>query len=597
MSLLNDASLVLIPSGYKEDKVYSIIPSDGSGDLDFVRGSEGTRINSLGQVENVCWNLYPYSEAFDNGFWLKNDLTITANNTIAPNGTTTADKVSDTIGTNQDHIFNYLMNFTAGTPYTASFYVKNIDINYFCIKFMTNAFGSIKNVIFDIQNGAITTQDAGITASIVNSGNGWYRCIATCTATITTNTLYGLYVGMTSSPTSTSYTSASIKSLYLWGAQLNVGSTAKPYFPTTDRLNVPRLTYENGCPSLLLEKQSTNLIIYSEDFTYAGWLGGASKTGNTAISPDGTQNADSVDEVASATIQSLASGTFNLTSGTSYTFSIYAKNKPNGRGFIQLAGYAVGSGGSNVYANYDIVNGTIGNYSGGTADIKSVGNGWFRCTFSFVCGNTITERFNMGLITSLTSVVFENYTGDTSKGVYAWGAQAEASSYPTSYIPTTSTSVTRLADSCYKTGISSLIGQTEGTIFFDGTAKDLATFKRIAISSGSYLSSVYLDFRNDGSVVAASWTSAGLVFYYTITPSNPLNRNKYAIGYKNSDWVVYVNGTLAASQSSGSVAFSSTLNTFEFALGGNDNFHGNVNQVLLFQRRLTNTELEQLTTL
>jgi hypothetical protein len=57
MSLLNDASLVLIPSGYKEDKVYSIIPSDGSGDLDFVRGSDGTRINSLGQVENVCWNL------------------------------------------------------------------------------------------------------------------------------------------------------------------------------------------------------------------------------------------------------------------------------------------------------------------------------------------------------------------------------------------------------------------------------------------------------------------------------------------------------------------------------------------------------------
>ena len=85
MSLLNDASLVLIPSGYKEDKVYSIIPSDGSGDLDFVRGGSGTRINSLGQVENVCWNLFNDSEDFTFGTWSKVNATVTGNTTVAPN--------------------------------------------------------------------------------------------------------------------------------------------------------------------------------------------------------------------------------------------------------------------------------------------------------------------------------------------------------------------------------------------------------------------------------------------------------------------------------------------------------------------------------
>jgi hypothetical protein len=178
-----------------------------------------------------------------------------------------------------------------------------------------------------------------------------------------------------------------------------------------------------------------------------------------------------------------------------------------------------------------------------------------------------------------------------------WGAQAENGSYMTSLIPTTTATVTRLADAASKTGISSLIGQTEGTLFFEGSASDLATFKRVAISSGSFSSSVYLDFRNDGSVVASSWASGGLVLYQPVTPSNPRNRNKYAIAYKSNDWAVYVNGTLAAAQSSGAATFSSTLNTLEFALGGNDPFTGNVNQVLLFKTRLTNAQLAELTTL
>jgi hypothetical protein len=94
--LLNSASLVMIPSGYKEDVVYSQIPTDGSGDLSFTRASNGTRINSAGLVEVVAWNLAEQSESFDNVAWVKTtdgQVTITANATTAPNGTLTADKM------------------------------------------------------------------------------------------------------------------------------------------------------------------------------------------------------------------------------------------------------------------------------------------------------------------------------------------------------------------------------------------------------------------------------------------------------------------------------------------------------------------------
>ena len=100
-TLLEQASLVMIPSGYKEDVVYSQIPTDGSGDLTFTRASNGTRINSAGLVEVCPWNLLQYSEDFTNGFWNKAitgsaTFTVTANQTTAPNGTTTADLISIT---------------------------------------------------------------------------------------------------------------------------------------------------------------------------------------------------------------------------------------------------------------------------------------------------------------------------------------------------------------------------------------------------------------------------------------------------------------------------------------------------------------------
>jgi hypothetical protein len=122
----------------------------------------------------------------------------------------------------------------------------------------------------------------------------------------------------------------------VWGGQLNYGNLA-PYFPTTDRLNVPRLTYQNGgggCPSLLLEKQSTNLVTYSEQFDNAAWVldgdgAGQSVTANYSTSPDGTQNAERLQLNRTGGTYSRLRQAYTAGFSGSATMSVYLKTNDN----------------------------------------------------------------------------------------------------------------------------------------------------------------------------------------------------------------------------------------------------------------------------
>ena len=99
MSYFDDASLVMIPSGYKTSKVYSVKPTDGSGDLTFSRSNDtATRVNSAGLIEKVRTNLVLQSQAFNTtANWSTNaSPTVTANTTVALDGTTTADTIAAT---------------------------------------------------------------------------------------------------------------------------------------------------------------------------------------------------------------------------------------------------------------------------------------------------------------------------------------------------------------------------------------------------------------------------------------------------------------------------------------------------------------------
>jgi hypothetical protein len=530
--LLNSASLVMIPSGYAEDKVYSAVPTDGSGDLSFTRASNGTRVNSAGLVEVCPWNFVEQSSNLSS--WSNAGVTITTGITDAF-GTTNAITMSNiSSGSNTDYIGKYsnAMALPTGTQINYSVYLKGS--------------GTIGVIIERSVSGDYFYEQQGVTLS-----STWTRY----------NFAFTIPVGVNANGISfyvSNLTGTTATSVDICFPQINYGSTAKPYFPTTDRLNVPRLTYQNGgggCPSLLLEKQSTNLYLYSEQLNLWSTSGSPTITANDSISPDGTTNADRV--------QFNASGNLVYNSGT-------------------------GSAGTNVLTVYAKAK------SGTAQKFRFFANGATTISSDF----TATEQWQRFEFSYTFSAVTAGLQGASTgaSDVLFWGFQHEVSSYPTSYIPTTSASATRVADACFKTGISSLIGQTEGVMFVDVTEEAKNDGRYMFLSDASFTNRIVI-YQASGAINV--YCSAGSSFNISYSP--PAGRLKIAFVYKSNDYALWVNGverTAVTTVSAVPTGLSATgIGSNEGSIGTAEPLDAGVNQAALFKTRLTNAELASLTTL
>ena len=367
--------------------------------------------------------------------------------------------------------------------------------------------------------------------------------------------------------------------------------------------NVPRIDYTGGgCGKLLLEPQRTNLNIYSEDITNATWDKLDLETTNYAnvvVSPDGYTNADKViPNTTSAQYHGiqLSSGRPTLTSGVVYTFSVFAKAQ--GYDKIRVQNFS-----QDVRAQFNLTTGTLINQSGTTSTfITPYGNGWYRIGFTYTQSSTVAAYWNTLVIsTDDNSSAPIAWVGNGTDSIAVYGHTIEEGPYATSYIPTLGAAVTRGADAASKTGISSLIGQTEGTIYLEADIqkRNEADFY-VALSAGSVLGdAIYLYQPSSGnlqllirktgnadgtiSILSANWT-AGL--------------NKVAIAYTATTAEVFINGV-----TKGTTSFVSAPACSQFTIGSRPDVLGTLvgagpyNQALLFKTRLTNQELQDLTTL
>jgi hypothetical protein len=427
MSLFTDASLVMIPSGIKDQKIYSVTPTDGSGDLTFTRSNDtATRVASNGLIEKVRTNLILQSQTLDNASWDKSDATVTANTTIAPDGTLTADTITAVV---IDQRVNQAVTVAASTEYTFSFFAKK------------GTTVTPRYSVYDLSNAAFILTQVDYSA-LVNTST-WSRITATFTtpAGCTSISIYPI-------------NAATLGTTFIWGCQLETG-VATDYIATTSAAvsvgpvaNLPRLDYSGGatCPRLLLEPQRTNVHLHSEYIADAYWLKfQCTITSNQAVSPDGYNNASLLTANASG-VNVIYRG------GVSYgALSFFAKadNLSAGARF-HLAVDTVG------YANWN-QDGTLYNQSGGlvsATDGEYYGNGWYR--FTYVVGSGSVQNFGLSNSTS----------GDTC---YIYGVQSESSaSYSSSYIPTYGAAVTRGARVASKTSsISGLFGATATTFVLD----------------------------------------------------------------------------------------------------------------------------------
>ena len=166
-------------------------------------------------------------------------------------------------------------------------------------------------------------------------------------------------------------------------------------------------------------------------------------------------------------------------------------------------------------------------------------------------------------------------------------------SYATSYIQSTSSSATRVADDCSKTGISSLIGQTEGAFMIDVNLDVRASFSYFALAASLGSAANYIGIGIGGGAIDYE-VVVGSVLQSGITLANSATgRFKIAGAYKQNDFVFYVNGTQIGTDTSGTVPTCSEIGLFNYGQSQPLKY----NQAVIFPTRLTNAELASLTTL
>jgi hypothetical protein len=453
MDFYEEASLVMVPSGYKDQKVYSSVPDDGSGDLTFSRASNATRVGPDGLIEKVRTNVLLQSNSFDTT-WVNSNSTETSGQ-AGYDGTSNAWLLNKTGANGQVN-----QSVSSSGINTFSAYAKAGTSNFLRLTPFDDSF-------FDLANGiAYASGPTTISANIVSVGNGWYRCSITYNAT---STIVRIIVADSSS--SSSGTSGNI---LIQSAQVETGDIATDYIATTSAAvsvgpvaNLPRLDYlDSSSPRLLLEPQRTNLVQYSESFnTSSSWslsrtsAFGSGSVVNAVTSPDGYTNAEYIQQATGETDGGGCFQGISYTSGTTYTLSVFAKQGENRYARI---GFGIGSGGAGIFCGFDLQDGIAGTPDTGvTAKIENYGNGWYRCSITATA--QITGARNTFVYQSSN---LNTFVTTPLQGIYVYGAQLEASaSYATSYIPTLGAAVTRGADAASKTSASAIIGQTEGTLF------------------------------------------------------------------------------------------------------------------------------------
>ena len=541
MSLLDKASLVQIPSGYKEDKLYSVVPDSGAGDFTFSRSSTGTRVNADGLIEEVPWNQLTYSEDFSSwGAWRQGaalPVTVTTNVAESPTGTLTADRIQcdqvslgspNRVGVRQDVTFAPLQRFTV------SVWAKSASGNDEALQI--------------IGYGGTSVTPGSFTAT-----NEWQKFSRTIEVK-PTGAAVSIIIGLFSNQTVTT------SDVYLWGAQVVLGETEKPYIKTTDRLNIPRLDYSDGsCASLLLEPQSTNYVADSEGWSNFGTTGTTQYTNQTDI--NGGNKAMRI----VYSLGTVGYNGFNLGGTRNGKASIYIKSNTTDTYNMRMS--------SNTSAAQNI----------------TVTPTWQRISVDAV---------------NWTFMSLDNY----DNGVWAaadistcfW--QMETLSYATSYIPTSGSTVTRNADVSETSGLSSLINSQEGVLFleikslgFDTQNRSISIYD--GINTNGYLNRVQIGYFGSDQISFLYRTISGNVFLQNINVTQQ-QTNKFALKYKENDFSAYINGVKVAEQSSGSVAAVGTFTNIATHNGNNaSNFFGKCNQIILFNQALTDTELEELTTL
>ena len=584
--------------------------------ITFSRASNATRYSPTGQLEYAPHNLLLQSQDFATTWTVAGtNATITANTTTAPDGTTTADSLTDDATSGIHRVAQAVT--TVNTNQTVfSCFVKYSTMQWITLSVSTSA-GAWAGAKFDVQNGvlgSISQQGASWTANssaITPVGNGWYRCVLVYTPGASGSTVAALSGATDGTTFATSQRGSQIYAgtgsvVFIWGAQLAVGPNPLDYTPTTTAVVYgPRFDYDPStlvAQGLLIEEQRTNSI---RNNTMVGAVAGTPGTLPTnwqvSVAAGLTTNVIGTGTSGGVTYIDLQiTGTSNA---TSYIL-----------GFDTTTQIAASAGQTWAWASWvAFVSGSLSNVTTVSADFRESNSGGTQLAAGAVALSTLTSSLVRQSATRTLSEATTAFVQPRLRLTITNGAaiditlriglpQLEQGAFATSVIPTTTAATTRSADIASIGTLSPWYNATEGTLFAEWSSVGSLSDSRIvyALSDGTfnnvnYLTAATAAAANQSVNTIRSSNTAQATIAVPGAYTNYTDRKTAAV-YKVNDFAISGDGSAVAVDTSGLLP----VGVDRLALGtswiATSNFlSGYLRRITYTPRRLTNAELQSLT--
>ena len=372
-------------------------------------------------------------------------------------------------------------------------------------------------------------------------------------------------------------------------------------------IDTPAIEYntDGTYKGLLVEPASTNICKQSEDIGTTWGTGNATPTAVTDETPDGDTSSkyikladDNTGGGATGSVYILQ--TITVVGGAQYTASAFLKK--DGLDWARLQAFATGGTDNSPGQYFDLDTGALGSATAGIQDatIEAYPNGWYRCSMTWTQGAGDTSFQFAVLVAEADNDTTVDLDGTSS--IFVWGAQVEASPIATSYIPTTTASVTRNKDDINLTGASDLIGQGEGTLYVEvdwrrasGQTQGLLFVSGTATPNENRIQIEVNDPTSNLSMIVR--ISGTTEVFQGQSFSGYSGIQKIAFAYANQDFELYRNGSSISSNTAGSLAALGTLTVIDLGQSYNASQQANmwIRAVALYKTRLTDDQLADLT--
>jgi hypothetical protein len=565
---------------------YSLLLNSGAGGPTFSRTTKAWEFDNEGKLIEIpsgaarfvgarcVFNkVIGHSEDLTDAGWTKQNVTITSDDSIAPDGTMGMDKVVCSAVSGQHYIYSTTSTVLAGEIYTCSYYVKKADFDYVQIAFLSGQVSGNPRANFNINSGSLETVDAGLSANITPESNGTFRISVTCTSA--TTSLHPILVAITTGSASRlpSFAGDGVAGTHVWGGQtekvsgqadqtpseyVSVGVVSSPfhgggidgikYFSTNkDGTQIPTASLTG----YHAEGARSNNLPYSNDLTNAAWVKTNTTAALDAVGLDNVQN-------SASTVTSTASD------GT----------------IIQTITFASSARSSSAYVRRKTGTGTI-------SITRDGGSSW----------TDVTSQLNT---TTYTRVKIENTSvlnpgigfkiSTSGDAIEVYGCQDEAGPYIRTLVLTTTTAVTRNADNLnYDAAVN--FSDTAGTAKITQRLDNAGTTGTIyAISLSNSITPIY-----KGSAGASVGTADGTLTHFGAAWTTDTLAHKAAGNWAVGSRRVCLDGGAVSGVTSYDGSFDATGIYIGYTPVSLVYLFGTVTDVKIWDVALTDTELQEVT--